>query len=433
MNRAPSRNGAAPAPPRADEEAAQLVGLAVQALDVGRTGDVVGCVHRLAADRGAGWARQVDGALEGALTAGVTALWRSGWQPADLLRLVARRFRPPHEQLVRVVLAQDLAGYAPATVDPRWAAQLAEADDVPRRPSGSSAVPDWLARQPDRAEALLVAVELLRALRVLPALQVLLPLPGTAVAAPAGPPREVDERVLARVRALLAKAESTTFPAEAETFTAGAQALMARHSIDHAMLAAAGRVAADEPAGRRIGIDNPYEAPKATLLDAVASANRSRAVWAKELGFATVVGHPTDLDTVEVLFTSLLVQASAAMTAAGSRTYRDGASRTRSAGHRGGGRAGGQRRSAARAGLAGGGRQPRHHRTVPADDHADRGHRLGRRGLGQRPRRRRPGLARPRRGGHGVTAVTASSPDRRLSVRKRAARSSAASASSRRP
>ncbi|MEP7036589.1 MAG: DUF2786 domain-containing protein, partial [Actinomycetota bacterium] len=36
----------------------------------------------------------------------------------------------------------------------------------------------------------------------------------------------IDEKVLSRIRALLAKAESSTFPAEAETFTAGAQALM---------------------------------------------------------------------------------------------------------------------------------------------------------------------------------------------------------------
>jgi hypothetical protein len=167
-------------------------------------------------------------------------------------------------------------------------------------------------------------------LACLPPLQVLGPIPGTAAPARSGPRSQVDERILARVRALLAKAESTNYPAEAETFTAGAQALMARHSIDHAMLTATGEAPSDEPTGRRIGIDNPYEAPKATLLDAVASANRCRAVWAREFGFATVVGYPTDLDTVEVLFTSLLVQATTAMTREGSRTYRGGGSRTRS-------------------------------------------------------------------------------------------------------
>jgi hypothetical protein len=38
------------------------------------------------------------------------------------------------------------------------------------------------------------------------------------------------------VRALLAKAESTTYPEEADALTAKAQELMARHSIDRAML-----------------------------------------------------------------------------------------------------------------------------------------------------------------------------------------------------
>lgn len=140
----------------------------------------------------------------------------------------------------------------------------------------------------------------------------------------------IDERVLSRIRALLAKAESTTFPAEAETFTAGAQALMARHSIDHAQLSALDHGSSEEPIGRRIGIDHPYESPKAMLLGAVAEANRCRAVWSRGLGFCTVIGFPTDLDAVELLFTSLLVQATTGMMQAGSRTDGYGRSRTRS-------------------------------------------------------------------------------------------------------
>lgn len=80
-----------------------------------------------------------------------------------------------------------------------------------------------------RPDAVLCALQLLASLRTLPAQQVLLPLPGSAATAPrADACPDVDERILARVRVLLAKAESTNFPAEAETFTAGAQALMAR-------------------------------------------------------------------------------------------------------------------------------------------------------------------------------------------------------------
>ena len=143
----------------------------------------------------------------------------------------------------------------------------------------------------------------------------------------------MDERILTRVRAFLAKAESTPYPAEADTFTTAAQALMARHSIDYALLMAAGRAPADKPMGRRIGVDNPYEAPKVTLLDSIASANRCRAVWSKEFGFVTVVGYPSDLDTVELLFTSLLVQVTMAMTREGSRTGPGGRSRTRTFRH----------------------------------------------------------------------------------------------------
>ncbi|WP_051054172.1 hypothetical protein [Frankia sp. QA3] len=69
---------------------------------------------------------------------------------------------------------------------------------------------------------------------------------------------------------------------------------------------------------------------KASLLDAVAGANRCRSVWSKNLGFATVIGFQPDLDAVELLYTSLLVQATTAMMKAGSRQDRAGRSRTRS-------------------------------------------------------------------------------------------------------
>ena len=103
---------------------------------------------------------------------------------------------------------------------------------------------------------------------------------------------------------------------------------MTKYSIDQALLAASsGRE--DQPAGRRIAVDNPYEMPKTSLLQAVAVANRCRVVWLKDVGLATVVGFEADLDAVEVLFTSLLVQADTAMLRAGSKQDAYGASRTR--------------------------------------------------------------------------------------------------------
>lgn len=62
----------------------------------------------------------------------------------------------------------------------------------------------------------------------------------------------------------------------------------------------------------------------------MASANRCRAVWSEGLGFSTVFGFEPDLDFVDVLYTSLLVQATSAMLAAGSQVDRSGRSRTRS-------------------------------------------------------------------------------------------------------
>jgi hypothetical protein len=132
--------------------------------------------------------------------------------------------------------------------------------------------------------------------------------------------------MLSRIRALLAKAESTEFGEEAEALSGRAQELMAKYSIDHALLAAAAGQA-EAPGGRRIAVDNPYEAPKATLLQIVAQANRCRVVWTRELGLVTVIGFPADLDAVELLFTSLLVQANTAMLRTGGK--RDGAGRSR--------------------------------------------------------------------------------------------------------
>jgi hypothetical protein len=123
--------------------------------------------------------------------------------------------------------------------------------------------------------------------------------------------------MLDRVRALLAKAESSEFAAEAEAFTAKAQELTARHSIDHALLVAQGE-RRDQPAAVRVGVDSPYEEAKALLLQNVAEANLSRSVWSAELGFATVFGFPEDLDVIELIYASLLVQGTAAMVREGS-------------------------------------------------------------------------------------------------------------------
>ncbi|MFD0595251.1 hypothetical protein ACFQZ4_25280 [Catellatospora coxensis] len=66
------------------------------------------------------------------------------------------------------------------------------------------------------------------------------------------------------------------------------------------------------------------------LLQVVADANRCRALNYKDLGLSTVVGFEPDLDAVELLYTSLLVQAVQAMTVANPRADRYGRNDVRS-------------------------------------------------------------------------------------------------------
>ena len=183
------------------------------------------------------------------------------------------------------------------------------------RDDGHDVLAAWTAAEGlDRADALRAAVDTLALVESLPPIAVLRPPPGTTGALTsrsAGTARS-GSPMLDRVRALLAKAESTTFPAEAEALTGKAQELIARHSIDEALLAA-GSERGDVPGGVRLSTDTPYAGAKALLVQEVAAANRCEAVWSDDLGFATVLGWPADLVAVELLYTSLLVQATAAM------------------------------------------------------------------------------------------------------------------------
>jgi hypothetical protein len=163
---------------------------------------------------------------------------------------------------------------------------------------------------------LLLAAALLR----LPRVDQLVPPPsrwGAGVPRPDRPVAPDDERLLRRIRGLLAKAESTDFPEEAEALTAKAQELMTRHAVDAALLdAGTGSSAGTEVGTRRVHVDDPYVRAKMQLLGAVAEANGVRLVWYQQLGIANLVGVPADLGAVELLFTSLLLQVGQAMAAA---------------------------------------------------------------------------------------------------------------------
>ncbi|MEO7783037.1 MAG: DUF2786 domain-containing protein [Terracoccus sp.] len=255
------------------------------------------------------------------------------WSPREAHRAVGRELDGPAQDILCDAMVHQLAGYARSTVAERWFDELRAVGATPWWPADLDPVTARSLTRVDGVESVLTsALRVVGLLLCLPSLEPLDPLPGTVRRGAGGASTStsaVDARVLERVRALLAKAESTPYEAEAETFTAGAQALMARHSIDVAMLASRQRRPDDSPHARRIGIDRPYESPKVSLLHAVASANRCRTVWTAGLGLATVVGFEADLAAVETIFTSLLVQATRAMTSQGSRVSRTGQSRTR--------------------------------------------------------------------------------------------------------
>jgi hypothetical protein len=347
-----SRSDQGPAPSQ-QELVAAAIGAAVQAVCDGSADAHGRHLDPLAIERGPGWTEAVSRALVGYLRASVSAAWQRGWQPAELARHFGRELSANHAAVVADIITAEMLGYTGATVDARWAAQAAALEAAaPGRGAWWGSDADYLrawyalGRDAEFIGTVATAVEALHAFQHLPALERLLPLPGTARPAPAPDPAAAaaagaapvgtapvgtapaDERMLSRIRALLAKAESTEFAQEAEALSGRAQELMAKYSIDHALLAAeTGRT--ETPGGRRIAVDNPYEAAKATLLQIVAEANRCRVVWSRELGLVTVIGFPADLDAVELLFTSLLVQANTAMLRTGAKRDGTGRSRTR--------------------------------------------------------------------------------------------------------
>jgi hypothetical protein len=178
----------------------------------------------------------------------------------------------------------------------------------------------------DRVAAVDTVIDALATVHQLPPVDVLIPPPGVdessarteaaawSVLLPDGDATggRVDP-VLQRIRGLLAKAESTTFEAEATALTAKAQELMTRHAIDAALLQGRSGRAGDRPIMVRLPIDAPYIDAKCLLLQTVAGAGRCQAVAMTRLGLSTVVGFADDVAAVELLFTSLLLQAQTAL------------------------------------------------------------------------------------------------------------------------
>jgi hypothetical protein len=241
--------------------------------------------------------------------------WERGWTPADLVHVCARTLTHGHGDVVATQALLDGRRRAAEgqPIHRRWHEQLATLQDRVVERAYADELVTW-------------HVEALALLSGLPDVPRTMPRPGeTTGPGGAGP---IDAGLVARVQALLAKAESTTFEHEAEAFTAKAQELIARHAIDEALLRERGHVG--EAAVRRIHVDDPYAVAKAMIVGAVGTANRCRAVHTEAFGWVTVFGFDHDLDAVELLAVSLLSQATAAMVRHGPRHDASGRSRTRS-------------------------------------------------------------------------------------------------------
>jgi hypothetical protein len=321
----------APRVPSPLELAEQIIEQAIHAQHGEHRAELERCRALLiAGPGGAAGIQVVNRALLAQLLLKVEQAWRRGWQPAELVRVARRECGALHGRLMVDGIAARMRGYPNASVDQRWQAQLAALDARVWWEHDDLYVTVWSDRQgPDRAAVITAMIDVMHLLATLPAIEVVGPAPGDTRPATMTMPADLDQRMLDRVRALLAKAESTDFPEEADAFTAKAQELMARHRIDHALLVAT-TGERDQPVTRRVAVDNPYEAPKSLLLQVVAEANSCRAVWTKRFGFTTIVGFPTDLDSTELLFTSLLVQGTRAMTQAKPTIDQYGRNTTRS-------------------------------------------------------------------------------------------------------
>ncbi|CCG05635.1 DUF2786 domain-containing protein [Blastococcus saxobsidens] len=254
------------------------------------------------------------------------SLWEHGWQPADVAHVVRRQGRPRMTRLALAAIARqaqlaDVASLAPE----EWRAQLLGLE-LPDDPPAALISAWGRGERLAAADAWAEALRLLRLLAGRGELPRLCPPPSqwrhvagrrTAPKVRSGA-HHADPRVLGRIRGLLAKAEGTDYPEEADALTAKAQELMTRYAVDEAVLdAERGGSLTDEVSSRRVHLENPYPEAKLRLLDAVGSANGVRVIYLESLGIATVVGLPVDLDLIDVLFTSLLVQATRALGAAG--------------------------------------------------------------------------------------------------------------------
>jgi hypothetical protein len=123
-----------------------------------------------------------------------------------------------------------------------------------------------------------------------------------------------DDRTMRRIRALLTKAESTEYPEEAAAFMEKVAALVAEHRIDQALIWA--EVRDETPIQHEIVVAAPYVARKRLLVSGVADALGCQAIAGlphPDGERVAVIGFRSDVEHVNVLVASLLVQMTSAL------------------------------------------------------------------------------------------------------------------------
>lgn len=131
----------------------------------------------------------------------------------------------------------------------------------------------------------------------------------------------MSESTLRVIQKLLSRAEATDFESERESCLAKVAELMARYSIEEAVVAASGGQsdgrASRTPVERLMVVSSPYAARKVSLFGAVGMNCGCTVIdiGADDTGVrrVAVIGFAGDVERAEVLITSLLVQMTRSM------------------------------------------------------------------------------------------------------------------------
>lgn len=235
----------------------------------------------------ASWAlqRQVALRLGEELADGLAELWEAGWQPVDLHRFAVRNLDRHSVGLLGDLAVEQLATYPRLRVDTTWWNQLDALGWTRWWTTGDGVIVARLAQEASGA------------------------VPPSETGRDDDVPTSHDHfeglcRSVAAILGLFQRAPHV-------------QAIGPPPGDYDAVLVdlngGGARIGPGDKIVHRVGIDPPYERPKATLLSRIAAAHRCRSLWNEELGAATVAGSPSDLLIVQELYERLLHHALAAM------------------------------------------------------------------------------------------------------------------------